>query len=317
MIAVTGTNGKSTTVTLIHEMLKASGKKVALGGNIGTPLMEIFEEKKKFEWVVAEVSSYQLETCPKPFRPKIAVLLNITEDHLDRYPSFEAYAKAKLRIFADQAPRDTLVYNGADPMVARGVRGAKARKIDFQNETHPLDRMKLVGLHNQENMKAAIAAARAAGATEKGIRKTLETFEGLPHRTQLVREREGVRYYDDSKGTNVDAAVKSLAGFNDGQVILIAGGRDKGGSYAPLRDVVRRKTRFVLTIGESGQAIAGALKGAVEVVPVGTLDKAVRWAADRARSGEVVLLSPACSSFDQFLNYKERGDAFQRLVRDL
>jgi UDP-N-acetylmuramoylalanine--D-glutamate ligase len=177
--------------------------------------------------------------------------------------------------------------------------------------------MKLVGLHNRDNMKAAIAAARAAGASPKAIRKTIETFEGLPHRTQFVREKDGVRYFDDSKGTNVDAAVKSLEGFPDGRVILIAGGRDKGGSYAPLRDAARRKTKFVLTIGEAGPAIARALKGAIEVVPAGTLDRAVAWAGGRAQPGDVVLLAPACSSFDQFRDYKERGDAFQRWVRQL
>lgn len=317
MIAVTGTNGKSTTVTLIESMLRNSKMKVALGGNIGTPLMEIVEENKKFDWVVAEASSYQLETCAKVFRPKIAAILNVTEDHLDRYPSFAAYANAKFRIFKDQGPRDVLVYNGVDPLVVRGVRGAKSRKIDFAGETHPLDRTKLVGLHNLENMKAAVAVARAAGAKPAAIQKTVETFEGLPHRAQFVREANGVRFYDDSKGTNVDAAVKSLEGFPDGRVILIAGGRDKGGSYAPLRDVARRKTKFVLTIGEAAPAIAKALKGAIEVVPVETLDRAVRWACDRARPGDVVLLSPACSSFDQFRDYKDRGDAFQKWVRQL
>jgi UDP-N-acetylmuramoylalanine--D-glutamate ligase len=334
MIAVTGTNGKSTTVTLIEDMLKRSKKKVALGGNIGTPLMEIVEENKKFDWVVAEVSSYQLETCAKVFRPRIAVLLNITEDHLERYASFAEYAKAKFRIFKDQGPRDTLIYNAADRIVAAGVRRAKARKIDFTvgatpkgaagadlvfapNQAFDLSRMKLVGLHNQENMKAAIVASRVAGASPQAIQRTLETFEGLPHRTQFVRERNGVRYYDDSKGTNVDAAVKSLAGFDDGRVLLIAGGRDKGGSYRPLREAVARKARLVLTIGEAGPAIARELQAVTEVLPAGALDRAVKEAADKARPGDVVLLSPACSSFDQFRDYKERGDAFQRLVRQL
>ncbi|HEX5037226.1 MAG TPA: UDP-N-acetylmuramoyl-L-alanine--D-glutamate ligase [bacterium] len=317
MIAVTGTNGKSTTVTLIDAMLRAAKKKVALGGNIGTPLMEIVEENKKWEWVVAEVSSYQLETCAKVFRPKISVLLNVTEDHLDRYPSFEDYAKAKFRIFKDQGARDTLIYNGKDPVVAAGVKKSKARKIDFQKERHPLEGAKLVGLHNRENMKASIAAARAAGASDAAIQKALESFEGLPHRTQFVRERNGVRYYDDSKGTNVDAAVKSLAGFEDGHVILIAGGRDKGGSYAPLREAARRKARLVLTIGEAGPAIAKELGEVAEIVPADTMDRAVHAAAARARSGDVVLLSPACSSFDQFRDYKDRGDTFQKLVRQL
>lgn len=328
MIAVTGTNGKSTTVTLIEAMLRKARKKVALGGNIGTPLMEIVDENKKFDWVVAEVSSYQLETCLKPFRPKIAVLLNITEDHLDRYPSFKAYAKAKFRIFADQTSKDTLVYGADDPLVAGGVKRAKSKKIPisasgpsdriiFGKEEYSLARAKLIGLHNRENMTAAIAAARTAGASPQAIQKTLETFEGLPHRTQFVREREGVRFYDDSKGTNVDAAVKSLLGFEDGRVVLIAGGRDKGGSYAPLREVARRKTKLVLTIGEAGPAIAKALKGGVEVVPADTLDRAVRVAVERARPGDTVLLSPACSSFDQFRDYKDRGNTFQRLVKQL
>jgi UDP-N-acetylmuramoylalanine--D-glutamate ligase len=317
MIAVTGTNGKSTTVTLIDAMLRAAKKKVALGGNIGTPLMEIVEENKKFDWVVAEVSSYQLETCAKVFRPKVSVILNVTEDHMDRYPSFEAYAKAKFRIFKDQGLRETLIYNGTDPVVAAAVKRSRARKIDFQKEGHSLEGMKLIGLHNRENMKAAIVAAKVAGASETTIQSVLESFEGLPHRTQFIRERNGVRYYDDSKGTNVDAAVKSLAGFDDGHVILIAGGRDKGGSYAPLRDAAQRKARIVLTIGEAGPAIAKELGPVTEIVPADTLDRAVHAAAARARSGDVVLLSPACSSFDQFRDYKERGDAFQKLVRQL
>jgi len=328
MIAVTGTNGKSTTVSLIEAMLRSARKKVALGGNIGTPLMEIVEEKKKFDWVVAEVSSYQLETVLKPFRPKIAVILNITEDHLDRYPSFEAYAKAKFRIFEDQTTSDVLVFGADDPVVAKGIKKTKSKKtpvsiagpadrIVFGNEEYPLARVKLTGVHNRENMTAAIAAARAAGAGPAAIQKALETFEGLPHRTEFVREREGVRYYDDSKGTNVDATVKSLLGFEDGHVVLIAGGRDKGGSYAPLRDVARRKTKLVLTIGEAGPAIAKALKGGAELVPVGTMDRAVRVAAERAKPGDVVLLSPACSSFDQFRDYKDRGNTFQKLVKQL
>src|SRR3989338_2037295 len=275
LIGVTGPNGKTTPVRRMEGMLRSAGKKVALGGNIGTPLMEIVEERKKFDWVVAEVSSYQLETCAKVFRPKIAVILNVTEDHLDRYPSFEAYAKAKFRIFKDQGPRDTLIYNATDPVIAKGVRRSKARKIDFQRETHSLDGMKLVGLHNQENMKAAIVVARVAGASPQAIQKTLETFEGLPHRTQLVRTRAGVTYYDDSKGTNVDAVVKSLIGFPDGRVILIVGGRDKGGSYEPLREAARKKAKLVIAIGEARGQIARAMEGATEVAMVGALQEAV------------------------------------------
>lgn len=322
LIAVTGTNGKSTTVTLIHEMIKAAGLKSALGGNIGTPLMEIVEEKKKFDWVVAEVSSYQLETVMAPFRPKISAILNVTEDHLDRYPSIREYAQAKFRIFQDQKSRDVLVYNGSDPIVAKGVRRAKAKKIDFSvtaslRVTPTLEGMKLVGLHNLENMSAAIAVASSAGVPLKAIQKVMASFSGLPHRTQFVREVEGVRYFDDSKGTNVDAVVKSLAGFPDGRVVLIAGGRDKGGRYDPLRTACRKKAKLVILIGEARAKIAEALEGSVPVRETETLGQAVGLAHENAVAGDTVLLSPACSSFDQFRDYKERGDVFQKLVRDL
>lgn len=317
LIAVTGTNGKSTTVTLIDEMLRASGLRSALGGNIGTPLMEIVEEKKKFDWVVAEVSSYQLEALLPPFRPRISVVLNVTEDHLDRYPSIKEYAQAKFRIFRDQTSRDTLVYNGRDPIVARGVRGAKPRKVDFESETYPLDRMKLVGFHNQENMKAAITVAKVAGVSTKAIQKTIETFVGLPHRTEFVRTRLGVSYFDDSKGTNVDAAVKSLAGFPDRTVVLIAGGRDKGGSYETLKKAAAKKAKAVIVLGEARRRLAEALRSVADVSVVKDLEEAVPLAASKAKAGDVVLLSPACSSFDQFKDYKERGETFQRLVKEL
>ncbi len=317
LIAVTGTNGKSTTVTLIHKMLKAGGMDAALAGNIGTPLMEIVEERKKFDWVVAEVSSYQLETLLPPFRPKVSAILNITEDHRDRYPGFHEYALAKFRIFKDQGPKDTLIYNAADPVVTQGVRRAKVRKIDFQSETHSLDGMKLAGIHNQENMKAAIAVARTAGASPQAIQKILETFEGLPHRTEFVRTRLGVSYFDDSKGTNVDAAVKSLAGFPDRRVVLIAGGRDKGGSYETLKKAAAKKAKAVIVLGEARRRLAEALRSVADVSVVKDLEEAVPLAASKAKAGDVVLLSPACSSFDQFKDYKERGETFQRLVRDL
>lgn len=319
MIAVTGTNGKSTTVTLIARMLEAAGKRVALAGNIGKPLMDVVMENKKPDWVVAEVSSYQLETVGRfrPFRPKISVLLNITEDHLDRYASFRDYARAKLRIFKEQGPRDWLLYNEEDPVVRIGIRNARAKKISFLKEEYPLSRAKLIGGHNRQNMMAAIATARIAGVPPRIIQKTLEAFEGLPHRTEFVREVGGVRYYDDSKGTNVDAVVKTLAGFPDRRVILIAGGRDKGGSYRPLKLMAARKVNLAVLIGEARDKIGQALGRSVETIKVERLEEAVPLAASRAASGDIVLLSPACSSFDQFRDYKERGEVFQGLVRDL
>ncbi len=335
IIAVTGTNGKSTTVTLIAKILEKSGKRIALAGNIGRPLIEVVMENKKRDWIVAEVSSYQLETVRK-FHPRISVLLNITEDHLDRYRSFRDYARAKMRIFREQTSRDVLIYKEDDPVVKMGVRRARARKIGFSlsapatvyrigntivfdNETYPLNRTQLVGFHNMENMMASIAAARLAGASSTAVQKTLEEFVGLPHRTELVRKVRGVHYFDDSKGTNVDAAVKSLAGFPDRKVILIAGGRDKGGNYEPLREMAEKKVKLMILIGEAREKIDGEMgrQREGERIKVETLQEAVPLAASRAEAGDIVLLSPACSSFDQFRDYKERGEIFQRLVKRL
>ncbi len=315
MIAVTGTNGKSTTCTLIAKILEQAGKKVALAGNIGKPLLEVVMEGKKLDWVVAEVSSYQLETVGK-FRPKISALLNITEDHLDRYDSLRDYARAKFRIFKEQGPRDFLIYYSEDALIRQGIRQSKARKIPFKGHGS-FPRVKLVGQHNVENMMAATAVARCLKVPQPVIQRALEKFEGLPHRTQFVQKVQGVSYYDDSKGTNVDAVVKSLAGFPDGKVLLIAGGRDKGGSYRPLRKVVSKKVKHLLLIGEAQAKMAKALLGTTSIHREGTLQKAVKTAAAKSACGDVVLLSPACSSFDQFQDYKERGDLFQKLVKQI
>lgn len=304
IIAVTGTNGKSTTVTLIAEILKKGGKKVALAGNIGRPLLEVVMDDKKLDWVVAEVSSYQLETAPQ-FRPRIGVLLNITEDHLDRYKSMRQYASAKFRIFGEQGKGDFLIYNKDDPIIFKGVRRARAKKIP------------ITGILNSQNQAAAAAVARLVGVPPAVVQKVFENFKGLPHRVEFVRRAQGVRYYDDSKGTNVDAVVKALSGFPDRRVILIAGGRDKGGSYAPLREMVQKKARLIILIGEGRHKMQKALRGKTEIVTVEKLEEAVPLAAKRAEAGDVVLLSPACSSFDQFRDYKERGDLFQKLVKGL
>jgi len=338
-IAVTGTNGKSTTVTLIWEILLAARRKAVLAGNIGTPLLEVCMERRTPEWIVTEVSSYQLETT-RAFHPRVSVILNITEDHLDRYETFQDYARAKFEIFRHQTSKDALIYKDDDPVVRAGVKKAKAQKLAFslersksdrlwhsggeilfQNgkvvETYSLKRVKLVGNHNIENMMAAIAATRFAGVAPKTIQKVLESFKGLAHRTEFIRTHLGVSYFDDSKGTNVDAVVKSLAGFPDRSVVLIAGGRDKGGSYEPLREMARRKVKCVIGIGEARQRIAKSLAETTEVVTVEGLAQAVSLAARKAQAGDVVLLSPACSSFDQFKDYKERGEMFQQLVREL
>jgi len=335
LVAITGTNGKSTTTTLVGEMLKASGGKVFVGGNIGTPLIGFVGGD--WEWGVVEVSSFQLEWIEE-FRPRISVLLNLTEDHLDRYPNFRAYCHAKQRIFEAQAANDIAILSRDDRLVWEMRKRIRARVVSFgfsevddgvfvaaremiwrdgsREEKFPLSRVKIQGVHNVENMMAAIAAAKSAGVSASAIQKVLEDFPGLEHRLEFVREKDGVRYYNDSKGTNVGAVVKSLASFSD-PVILLAGGVDKGGDYGILRQEIRQKVRRLVLFGEAQEIIARALGDLTETVIVENLEAAVGDAFAHARAGEVVLLSPACSSFDMFRNYAERGQVFKSLVQAL
>jgi len=335
LVAITGTNGKSTTTTLVGEMLKASGGKVFVGGNIGTPLIGFVGGD--WEWGVVEVSSFQLEWIEE-FRPRISVLLNLTEDHLDRYPNFRAYCQAKQRIFEAQAENDIAILSRDDRLVWEMRKRIRARVVSFgfsdvddgvfvtaremiwrdgsREEKFPLSRVKIQGVHNVENMMAAIAAAKSAGVSASLIQKVLEDFPGLEHRLEFVREKDGVRYYNDSKGTNVGAVVKSLASFSD-PVILLAGGVDKGGDYGILRQEIRQKVRRLVLFGEAQEIIARALGDLTETVIVENLEAAVGDAFAHARAGEVVLLSPACSSFDMFRNYAERGQVFKSLVQAL
>ena len=335
LVGITGTNGKSTTTTLVGEIFKANGAKVFVGGNIGAPLIGFVSGD--WDWGVVEISSFQLEWIEK-FRPKIAVLLNLTEDHLDRYANFAAYCRAKERIFAAQTNDDVAVLNRDDPLVWAMKERVKARVVSFgfaemqdgvsatadeivwregsKEERFSLHRVKIQGVHNVENMMAAVAVAKAAGIGRDAIQKTLEEFSGLQHRLEFVREINGVRYYNDSKGTNVGAVVKSVASFS-APVILLAGGVDKGGSYGVLEQEVKRKVRRLVLFGAAKNLIAKAVGHLTETVIVDTLEAAVRDAAEQARPGDVVLLSPACSSFDMFQNYAERGKAFKRLVQEL
>jgi UDP-N-acetylmuramoylalanine--D-glutamate ligase len=335
LVAITGTNGKSTTTTLVGEMLKASGGKVFVGGNIGTPLIGFVGGD--WEWGVVEVSSFQLEWIEE-FRPRISVLLNLTEDHLDRYPNFRAYCQAKQRIFEAQDANDIAILSRDDRLVWEMRKRIRARVVSFgfsevddgvfvaaremiwrdgsREEKFPLSRVKIHGVHNVENMMAAIAAAKSAGVSASAIQKVLEDFPGLEHRLEFVREKDGVRYYNDSKGTNVGAVVKSLASFS-GPVILLAGGVDKGGDYGILRQEVRQKVRRLVLFGEAQGIIARALGDLTETVIVENLEAAVGDAFAHARAGEVVLLSPACSSFDMFRDYAERGQVFKSLVQAL
>jgi UDP-N-acetylmuramoylalanine--D-glutamate ligase len=335
LAAITGTNGKSTTTTLLGEMIRASGRKVFLGGNLGVPLVGALAQE--WDWAVVEISSFQLEWTTQ-FRPRIAVLLNITEDHLDRYPSFADYCAAKARIFAAQNGDDVAILNRDDPLVWKMRDRIKARVVSFGFAETPagvftagggivwrdgadenrfsLGRTRLQGVHNLENMMAAVAAAKSAGVEPAMIQQVLDNFPGLEHRLEFIREKGGVRYYNDSKGTNVGAVVKSLASFTE-PVILLAGGVDKGGDYAPLKEGVRRKVRRLVLFGAAREIIARALGGFTETVLVEDIQAAVRDASAHARAGDVVLLSPACSSFDQFRNYAERGKVFKDLVQQL
>lgn len=335
LIAVTGTNGKSTTTTLIGKVLEASGLRTFTGGNIGIPLIRFAAET--WDWGVVEVSSFQLEWV-KRFRPRIAVLLNVTEDHLDRYPHFQAYSDAKKRIFAAQRSEDIAVLNRQDPAVWAMRESLQSRVVSFgwdevlggvfcsgdrvvwrregEEITFPLSRVKIQGVHNIENLMATVAAVQEIGIPQAAAQKVFEAFPGLEHRLEFVREKDGVRFYNDSKGTNVGAVVKSLESFS-GLVILLAGGIDKGGDYGPLAGLIRDKVKALILFGAAKEKIRGALGHLTETRLVSSLEEAVREASARAGPGDVVLLSPACSSFDMFRDYAERGKIFKALVRAL
>lgn len=334
LLAVTGTNGKSTTTTLLGEMLRAAGHRTFVGGNLGTPLVTAVGAGD--EVAVVEVSSFQLEWVDR-FRPRVGVFLNLTDDHLDRYADLDAYGRAKLRLFARQDANDTAVLNGGDPWLRRHADAFAARTLWFgagegvairadeaairlrlggQEEVYPLARVGLVGAHNRENMMAAIAAARAFGVPAARVQEALESFRGLAHRLELVRERGGVRWVDDSKGTNAGAVIKSLESF-PGNVILLAGGIEKGGDYGVLREPVRRRVKRAILFGASRDMLARTLADATTVEVVDTLAAAVAHAEAHAATGDVVLLSPGCASFDQFRDYADRGRQFRALVEAL
>lgn len=334
VVAITGTNGKSTVTTLLGEMLESSGYATFTGGNLGTPWCEAIghEATAPGGRCVLEVSSYQLEATAR-FKPSIAVWLNLTADHLDRYPSMAAYGAAKARIFLAQRPDDHSVVPADDPVVLAFARGGAARVHTWGGEHSdvrivddaiigpgglrvPVSEVGIKGSHNIANAMAAALAAHLAGATPSAIARTLRSFTGLPHRMQRVVERAGVVYVDDSKATNVGAALKALEGV-DRPVVLIAGGRDKGGSYEPLVQLLRAKARAVVLLGEAAPLLAQAMGDAVAFEEATDMVDAVRRAAALARPGDCVLLAPACSSLDMYKSYAERGDAFAEAARSL
>ena len=327
VIAVTGSNGKSTTTMLIGEILKVAGRQPIVAGNIGEPLIRAIDKERPRTYVL-ELSSFQLESV-ETFHADVALLLNITPDHMDRYPSFDAYAAAKYRIFRNQEGRDIAIVNALERrQVERDVpmrvwRFSAAKSVDEGafldgNERRiPRSSLKLQGTPNVENALAAWLAARAAGVDDVDVQIAFGTFAGLPHRMVLVRELDGVQWINDSKGTNVDATLKSLESYGNASVWLILGGKDKAGEFERMRDLVKEKTRGVLTIGAAADRIAQALDGAAKLVPAGDMERAVRYAREHAQSGETVLLSPACASFDQYRNFEHRGEHFEELVRNL
>ena len=336
-VAVTGTNGKSTTTAWIAEILRLGSRPVSLAGNIGVPLSGFLRDRAPRDFV-CELSSFQLETLER-FRPDIAILTNVTPDHLDRYASMEEYAATKERIFSNQRENDFAVVNADDP-IARSVR-PRARRVPFsrrapapggtwcekgrlfseargpRRDVLAADRLALPGAHNLENALAALAAAECLEAPAAAIEKGLTGFHGLPHRTQLILDSGGVQWVNDSKGTNVDATVKSLEGRREKSVVLILGGRDKHGDFGRLAAPIARTARVVLTIGEAAPKIEKAISGSAPVESCATMEKAVARAAELARPGDTVLLSPACASFDQYGNFEERGTHFAELVHRL
>jgi len=328
VVAVGGTNGKSTTTTLVGALARAAGLSTFVGGNLGTPASEAVGGGH--DLVVLEVSSFQLERAPR-FRPRVSLLLNVTEDHLDRYPDFAAYARAKGNAFQNQTPEDFAVIPEGDSICEGEARRGRGRLVRFgesadyavgvpfvvetrTGERFDLGESRLFGRHNYENAAAAIAAVRSLGVSADAVRAGLRAFEPLPHRMALAGQVGEVRFYDDSKGTNVGAAVTALLGLTEPRGVLIAGGRDKHGSYAPLVDALALKGRALVVLGEAAERIAAAAEGRLPIARARDLDEAVRLAHRFAEPGDAVLLSPACSSFDMFESYADRGEQFVRAV---
>ncbi|MEO8901072.1 MAG: UDP-N-acetylmuramoyl-L-alanine--D-glutamate ligase [Polyangiaceae bacterium] len=331
IIAIGGTNGKSTTTTLVGDMFNAAGLRTFVGGNLGTPSAEAVGVN--YDVVVFEVSSFQLERVPS-FKPRVSVLLNITEDHLDRYPNFLAYAEAKGNAFANQTADDVAIIPEGDQDCERQARRGKAPRLSFgrygdyvvsgrtvtetrTGEVFDLEDSALHGRHNLENAAAAIAAVRALDLSLAPVRQALRAFQPLPHRMARVASFGGVNFYDDSKGTNVGASVTALRGLAEERGVLIAGGRDKQGDYEPLVSALEAKGRAVVVIGEAAQRIAGAVGSRVPLEYARSMADAVSQAFGRAKPGDAVLLSPACSSFDMFKSYADRGDQFVSAVQRL
>jgi UDP-N-acetylmuramoylalanine--D-glutamate ligase len=339
IVAITGANGKTTTTSLAGEIIAAGAFSTLVGGNIGTPAISFVDQATPRTWIVLEVSSFQLETVVE-FRPKIAVILNITPDHLDRHKTFANYINAKARVFENQAEDDFTVLNADDPTttalsartraqlfwfsrkkeVDRGafVRGEQIYFRDAQGEREimPLAELPLKGAHNLENVLAGISIGTLAGCQPNAIRQTVKNFKAVEHRLEFVATIAGVDYYNDSKATNVDATVKAIESF-PANIHLILGGKDKGSDYTVLNDLLRQRVKRVYTIGAAAAKIESQIKGATDIDHAETLANAIKRAAESAAAGDVILLAPACASFDQFQSYEHRGRVFKETVHSL
>jgi len=338
LLGITGSNGKTTTTSLIAHILKTAGMPTILAGNIGTPLIACVDAMNGETWTVAELSSFQLELIDT-FRPNIGVFLNLTPDHLDRHHTLEAYGAAKARLFENQTGEDAAILNADDAATTpyapslprvywfsrkqRVAQGAyvRAEEIVFRQDGKEeillkIEDIPLAGAHNLENVLAAVAAARLAGAPATAIAKGVSSFAGVEHRLEFVSEIDGVRYYNDSKATNVDATLKAIDAF-PGRILVILGGKDKGSDYTVLQKPLREKAILALLVGAAAEKIEKQISGSVALERAETIERAVEIASHAAQRGDVVLLAPACASFDQFQNYEHRGRVFKDLVRQL
>ena len=342
IVGITGSNGKTTTTTLIGELLKNSSIETQVGGNIGTPLLSLAETSTENSWTVVELSSFQLETI-KDFRPNVAICLNVTPNHLDRYDSFTDYAAAKHRIFMNQTADDVAILNADDKITAGWAAGLKANVVLFSVKQEldegvflrgrdlvcrangkekvltTRNEIFLRGLHNVENVLASLAAGLASGASPESMRETVRGFKGVEHRIEFVEEINGVKFYNDSKATSVDATLKALEAMNenDGKTVLLLGGRGKNAPYAPLIESIEKNVRSLVLIGEDADNIESQLKDHSEIIRADSMADAVKKSFEAAKNGDVVLLAPACASFDMFKSFEERGTIFKAEVRKL
>ena len=350
IIAVTGSNGKTTTTTLIGEIFKADEKSVFVGGNIGRPLIDYVSEGERVDRVIAELSCFQLETTEK-LVPSVAVFTNVNEDHLDRYGTLENYVNSKRQLlrlcdknsyvvlnhdcpisskFANETSAKVVWFSKKDPMTVGGefaehfvgcyLKAAEKQivgRFTGKEEVYDISKLRLFGEHNRENLMAAICAARSVGVNPRAIQSVIESFKGVAHRIEFVRRKDGVYFFNDSKGTNVASVSKSLSAFSGNPVILIMGGKDKGSEYTPLVPYVQKYCKILILVGEAKEKINRALGDFAETFIVGTFEEAVLLSFQKSRNGDVILLSPGCASQDMFRNFEERGDYFKKLVNQL